>query len=166
MHIKMLFSPEGRVLGAQIVGTEGIKARLDVMSVAIQTGMSVYDLQDLELAYAPPYGSAKEPINYAGFIAVDMLEGKTKLRYPEDITGDMFILDVREASEFKAGHIPDAHLIPLGELRSRLNELPEKREIMAYCQVGIRGYVAECILRQNGFNVSNLSGGYTTWKMF
>ena len=166
MHLKMLFSPEGRILGVQIVGREGIKERIDVMATAIQAGLTVYDLQDLELAYAPPYGSAKEPVNYAGFVAVNMLEGKTVQAYPDAIAKDVFLLDVREESEFKNGHIPGAVLIPLGQLRSSISELSRKSEILVYCQVGIRGYIAERILRQNGFNAKNLSGGYVTWKMF
>ncbi len=166
MHIKMLFSPEGIVLGAQIVGHEGVKERIDVFATAIQFRMSVYDLQDLELAYAPPYGSAKEPVNYAGFVAVNMLEGKTFQICADAITKNSFLLDVREESEFKAGHIPGAVLIPLGKLRSCIGELPGDPEIVVYCQVGIRGYIAERILRQKGFNVKNLIGGYVTWKMF
>ena len=166
MHIKMLFSPEGIVLGAQIVGHEGVKERIDVFATAIQFRMSVYDLQDLELAYAPPYGSAKEPVNYAGFVAVNMIEGKTFQICADAITKNSFLLDVREESEFKAGHIPGAVLIPLGKLRSCIAELPGDPEIVVYCQVGIRGYIAERILRQRGFNVKNLSGGYVKWKMF
>jgi NADPH-dependent 2,4-dienoyl-CoA reductase/sulfur reductase-like enzyme/rhodanese-related sulfurtransferase len=166
MHFKMLFNPEGRILGAQIVGTEGVKERIDVMATAIQTYLSVYDLQELELSYAPPYGSAKEPVNYAGFVAVNMLEGKTVQICADAVPEGAFLLDVREESEFKNGHILGAILIPLGQLRLRIPELPKEREIVIYCQVGIRGYIAERILRQNGFNVKNLSGGYVTWKMF
>ncbi len=166
MHMKMLFSPDGKVLGAQIVGTDGVKERIDVLAAAISSGMSVYDLQDLELAYAPPYGSAKEPVNYAGFVAVNMLEGMTSPAYPDEIPESALLLDVREEAEFRKGHIDGARLIPLGRLRSSMAELPKDKEIIVYCQVGIRGYIAERILRQNGFNVRNLSGGYVTWRMF
>jgi NADPH-dependent 2,4-dienoyl-CoA reductase/sulfur reductase-like enzyme/rhodanese-related sulfurtransferase len=166
MHLKMLFSPEGRILGVQIVGCEGVKERIDVMATAIQTYLSVYDLQELELSYAPPYGSAKEPVNYAGFVAVNMLEGKTVQVCADTVPEGAFLLDVREESEFKNGHIPGAVLIPLGQLRLLIPELSKKSDIVVYCQVGIRGYIAERILRQNGFNVKNLSGGYVTWKMF
>ncbi|HBC87176.1 MAG TPA: pyridine nucleotide-disulfide oxidoreductase, partial [Lentisphaeria bacterium] len=140
--------------------------RIDVMATAIQTYLSVYDLQDLELSYAPPYGSAKEPVNYAGFVAVNMLEGKTVQVCADSVVENALLLDVREKSEFKAGALSGAVSIPLGQLRSRMTELPEDREIIVYCQVGVRGYIAERILRQNGYKVKNLSGGYVTWKMF
>jgi len=166
MHMKMLFNPDGRVLGAQIVGTQGVKERIDVLATAIQTKMDVWTLGQLELAYAPPYGSAKEPVNYAGFLAVNLLEGKTENVYADAIPPTAFLLDVREPSEFAAGAIPQAVLIPLGQLRSRLTEVPREREVIVYCQVGIRGYIAERILRQNRFAVRNLSGGYVTWRLF
>jgi NADPH-dependent 2,4-dienoyl-CoA reductase/sulfur reductase-like enzyme/rhodanese-related sulfurtransferase len=166
MHMKLLFSPEGLALGAQIVGTDGVKERIDVLATAIQAKLDVATLAELELAYAPPYGSAKEPVNYAGFLAVNLLEGKTELVDADTIPAEALLLDVREPSEFKAGAIPGAVLVPLGQLRSQMAELPRDRGLVVYCQVGIRGYIAERILRQNGFSVRNLSGGYTTWKLF
>jgi len=165
MHLKVIFRPDGQMLGAQIIGTEGVKERIDVLAVAIQMKMSVYDLQELELAYAPPYGSAKEPVNYAGFVAGNLLDGKTNLKYSEDVENAEYLLDVREASEFRAGHIPKSRNIPLGEIRKRIAEIPKDKDVLAYCQVGIRGYLAERILRQNGVRAFNLSGGYVTWKM-
>jgi len=128
--------------------------------------MTVQDLADLELAYAPPYGSAKDAVNFAGMAAANLLAGKTDVVSPDAMPADAFLLDVREPAEFEAGAIPGATLIPLGKLRSRLAELPKDREIVVYCAVGIRGYVAERILKQRGFKVRNLNGGLVTWKLF
>lgn len=166
MHLKLLFSPEGHILGAQIVGHNGVDKRMDVLATAMQAGLTVYDLQELELAYAPPYGSAKDPINFAGYVAGNLLRGETEVFYADALPEEAHLLDVREPLEFEAGAIPGAHLIPLGRIRERLAELPKGREIAVYCAVGIRGYLAERILRQHGFKVRNLSGGYTTWKLF
>jgi NADPH-dependent 2,4-dienoyl-CoA reductase/sulfur reductase-like enzyme/rhodanese-related sulfurtransferase len=166
MHLKLLFTREGSILGVQIVGRGGVDKRMDVLATAMQSGRTVYDLQDLELAYAPPYGSAKDPVNFAGYVAANVLRGDTEVVHADEIPGDALLLDVRETAEFEAGAIPGARLMPLGTIRERLAELPRQREIVAYCAVGIRGYVAERILKQNGFRVRNLSGGYTTWKLF
>jgi rhodanese-related sulfurtransferase len=166
MHLKLLYARDGRILGAQIVGRDGVDKRIDVLATAMQAGSTVFDLQNLELAYAPPYGSAKDPVNFAGFVAANALSGKSDLAHADALPEGALLLDVREPAEFEAGAIPGAKLLPLGSLRGRLAELPADREILAYCAVGIRGYLAERILKQNGFRAMNLSGGYTTWKMF
>jgi rhodanese-related sulfurtransferase len=172
MTLKLLFDPTtGRVLGAQAVGGVGVDKRIDVLAVAIQAGMTVFDLEEMELAYAPQYGSAKDPINMAGFVAGGLLRGEhpqvdveAVLAAPE--SEKSFLLDVRTPQEFTAGHIPAAINIPVDELRSRLDEIPRGRDIAAYCQVGQRGYLATRILRQNGFKASNIGGGYKTYLLF
>ena len=172
MTLKILFHPEtGKLLGAQAVGGAGVDKRIDVLAVAIQAGMTVFDLEEMELAYAPQYGSAKDPINMAGFVAGGMLRGdhpqvdvEAVLAAPADQRP--FLLDVRTSQEFSAGNIPGAVNIPVDDLRSRLDELPRDREIAVYCQVGQRGYLATRILRQKGFSASNIGGGYKTYKLF
>ncbi len=172
MTLKVLFHPEtGKLLGAQAVGGAGVDKRIDVLAVAIQAGMTVSDLEEMELAYAPQYGSAKDPINMAGFVAGGMLRGDhpqvdvdAVLSAPADKRP--FVVDVRTPKEFSAGHIPEAVNIPLDELRSRLNELPREREIVAYCQVGQRGYLATRILLQAGLSAVNIGGGYETHLLF
>jgi len=172
MTLKVLFQPEtGKLLGAQAVGGAGIDKRIDVLAVAIQAGMTVFDLEEMELCYAPQYGSAKDPINMAGFVAGGMLRGEhpqvdveTVLAAPENRRP--FLLDVRTAEEYSAGAIPGAVNIPVDELRSRLEEIPRDREIAAYCQVGQRGYLATRILMQNGFAAVNIGGGYKAYKLF
>lgn len=166
MHLKLLFTQEGRILGAQIVGHDGVDKRIDVLATAMQAGLTVYDLQELELAYAPPYGSAKDPVNFAGFVASNLLRGDTQVVHADALPEDSLLLDVREPAEHKAGALPGSRLMPLGKIRGRLSELPRDRDIVVYCAVGIRGYIAERILRQRGFRAWNLSGGYTTWKQF
>jgi rhodanese-related sulfurtransferase len=172
MTLKVLFDPaSGRVLGAQAVGGAGVDKRIDVLAVAIQAGLTVFDLEEMELAYAPQYGSAKDPVNMAGFVACGMLRGDhpqidvaTLLSRPA--AERPFIFDVRTTEEFAAGHIEGAVNIPVDELRMRLDEIPRDREIVAYCQVGQRGYLATRILRQSGFSAVNLSGGYKTYQLF
>ncbi|OGV47976.1 MAG: hypothetical protein A2X49_01325 [Lentisphaerae bacterium GWF2_52_8] len=166
MHIKALFDKSGKILGAQIVGRDGVDKRIDILSTAIRHGFSAADFASLELSYAPPYGAAKDPVNFVGFVAENILSGGSVPVYPDAIPGDAFLLDVREPDEFDCGALPGAVNIPLGELRKRMGELPKDREIIAYCRVGIRGYNAECLLRPNGFKVKNLSGGYLTWRFF
>ncbi|MBI5722996.1 MAG: FAD-dependent oxidoreductase [Planctomycetes bacterium] len=170
MTIKLLFDPAGgKLLGAQAVGTDGVDKRIDVLATAIRAGMTAYDLENLELSYAPPYGSAKDPVNYAGFVAANALRGDVRLCHAADAISprdDQMLLDVRTPGEVQAGTIPGAAAIPIDELRSRLGELPKDKEILAFCQVGLRGYLACRILGQAGFACRNLSGGYRTYQMF
>jgi NADPH-dependent 2,4-dienoyl-CoA reductase/sulfur reductase-like enzyme/rhodanese-related sulfurtransferase len=168
MTLKLLFEPEsGRILGAQGVGGAGVDKRIDVLAVAIQAGMTVFDLEEMELAYAPQYGSAKDPVNMAGFVASGLLRGEHPQVNVEDVMSmpvaeRPFFLDVRTPEEYAAGHLPSAVNIPVDELRSRIGELPRERSIAAYCQVGQRGYLATRILLQNGLDARNLGGGYRT----
>jgi rhodanese-related sulfurtransferase len=172
MVIKVLFDPEsGRILGAQAIGGEGVDKRIDILAVAIQARMTVFDLEEMELAYAPQYGSAKDPINMAGFVAGGLLRGdhpqvdlETVLAMPDK--DRPFLVDVRTPQEFSQGAIPGAVNIPVDELRKRLNEFPRDGQIVVYCQVGQRGYLATRILLQSGFNVANIGGGYKTYKLF
>jgi NADPH-dependent 2,4-dienoyl-CoA reductase/sulfur reductase-like enzyme/rhodanese-related sulfurtransferase len=172
MTLKVLFDPQtGRLLGAQAVGGAGVDKRIDVLALAIQAGLTVFDLEEAELAYAPQYGSAKDPINMAGFVAAGLLrqdhpqvEVEAILAVPADQRP--VLLDVRTPEEFARGHLPAAVNIPVDELRFRLEELPRNREIAAYCQVGQRGYIATRILRQAGYAAANISGGYKTYKLF
>jgi NADPH-dependent 2,4-dienoyl-CoA reductase/sulfur reductase-like enzyme/rhodanese-related sulfurtransferase len=164
MHIKLLFTkPEGKILGAQIVGSDGVDRRIDLFAVAIRAGLTVFDLQELELAYAPPYGSGKDAVNMAGFAASNMLEGTVDVAYWDQLEDGDFILDVRTPGEYEKDHVPSAVNIPADELRNRLNELPKESAIHAYCTVGIRSYIACRILTQNGFTARNLSGGFLTY---
>ena len=172
MVLKLLFDPaSGRILGGQAVGGSGVDKRIDVLAVAIQAGMTVFDLEEMELAYAPQFGSAKDPINMAGFVAAGMLRGdhpqidlEAVLALPPD--DRPLLLDVRTAEEFSRGHIPGAANVPVDELRSRLGELPRDRQIAVYCQVGQRGYLATRILQQAGVAAANIGGGYKTYKMW
>lgn len=172
MVIKLLFEPTtGKVLGAQAVGGEGVDKRIDVLAVAIQAGMTVFDLEEMELAYSPQFGSAKDPVNMAGFVAANLVRGD----HPQiDVAALLaikpeqrpLVLDVRTSEEFAAGNLPAAINIPVDDLRARLGELPRDRDIVAYCQVGQRGYIATRILLQAGFKVQNLSGGYKTYLLW
>jgi NADPH-dependent 2,4-dienoyl-CoA reductase/sulfur reductase-like enzyme/rhodanese-related sulfurtransferase len=167
MHLKLLFDPQsGRILGAQAVGGAGVDKRIDVLAVALRAGLTVRDLQDLELSYAPPFGSAKDPVNFAGFLAGNALDGDVALCHSGDVSApkvDQLLLDVRTPAEFKEGAIPGAINIPVDDLRRRLAELPKDKELLVNCQVGLRGYLACRILSQNGFRCRNLSGGYLTY---
>ena len=172
MTLKLLFDPEsGRVLGAQAVGGAGVDKRIDVLAVAIQASMTVFDLEEMELAYAPQYGSAKDPINMAGFVASGLLRGEHPQVDVEAVLAAPaaerpFLLDVRTPQEFASGHIPGAVNIPVDDLRSRLDEFPRDRKIAAYCQVGQRGYLTTRILLQAGLSAVNIGGGYKTHKLF
>ncbi|MCD6460135.1 FAD-dependent oxidoreductase [bacterium] len=170
MSMKVLFDRNnGKLLGAQVIGREGVDKRTDVLAVAIRAGLTVSDLQDLELTYAPPYGSAKDPVNYAGFIAGNYLSGDVRICHFDDIknkNGNQIVLDVRTVREFEAGHIPDSLFIPLNELRERLNEIPRDKECLVICYQGLRAYIACRILSQNGFKCKDLSGGYKTYCWF
>jgi rhodanese-related sulfurtransferase len=172
MTLKVLFDPQkGKILGAQAVGGAGVDKRIDVLAVALQAGLTVFDLEEMELAYSPQYGSAKDPINMAGFVASGLLRGEHPQVDAEALPTNRneqppFLVDVRTAKEFAAGHIPDAVNFPVDEIRQRLDELPRDRTIAAYCQVGQRGYLATRILRQNGFDAVNVGGGYKTYSLF
>jgi rhodanese-related sulfurtransferase len=168
ISLKILFSPEnGKILGAQAVGKDGVDKRIDVMATAIRTGLNVADLEELELCYAPPYGSAKDPVNMAGYVANNILKGDVEIFHWDEFknydSDKSIILDVRKPDECKEGMIEGAINIPLDELRDRLNELDKNKIILIYCQVGLRGYLAYRILKLNGFQVRNLSGGYKTY---
>jgi NADPH-dependent 2,4-dienoyl-CoA reductase/sulfur reductase-like enzyme/rhodanese-related sulfurtransferase len=166
LHLKLVFSPEGRVLGAQATGSDGVDKRIDVIATAIRAGLTVQDLADLELAYAPPFGSAKDPVNMAGFIASNLLAGDVDLwaaRDLPDLPEDTVLIDVRSPEEFATGHLPGALNIPHTQLRDRLDEIPEGRPIRLYCASGFRSYLAHRVLYQRGYNsVSTLSGGLET----
>lgn len=169
LSTKLIFSPDsGKILGAQIVGYDGVDKRIDVIATAIRAGMTVYDLEKLELAYAPPYSSAKDPVNMAGYVASNILKGDSVIIHWEDINKldreKTALIDVRTPEEFSLGSIEGAKNIPVDELRNRISEIPQDREIIIVCQVGLRGYIACRILRQKGFKkVKNLSGGYKTY---
>jgi len=164
--IKVLFTDDGKILGAQAVGEKGVDKRIDVLATAIRNGLTVDDLAELELAYAPPYGSAKDPVNFVGFVAQNMLKGDSKVVYADAIPKGSLIVDVRKSDEFICGSIPESINIPLEELRDRYQELPKNKVIVFVCRVGTRAYLAERALRQKGYNVRNLSGGFATWKHF
>jgi NADPH-dependent 2,4-dienoyl-CoA reductase/sulfur reductase-like enzyme/rhodanese-related sulfurtransferase len=171
MTLKLLFNPEtGKVLGAQAVGSDGVDKRIDVLAVAIQAGMTVFDLEEMELAYSPQYGSAKDPINMAGFVAAGLLRGDHPQLDVEAVLAapageSPFLVDVRTPQEFAEAHIPGAVNISVDDLRPRLGEIPRDREIAVYCQVGQRGYLATRILRQAGFEAANVGGGYKTYRL-
>jgi len=166
ISIKLLFAPDnGRILGAQAIGTKGVDKRIDVIAMAIQYHGTVFDLEETELCYAPQYGSAKDPVNIAGMIASNILRGYSQVVHWEDLAGsEAFILDVSEPMEFKKGHVENAINIPLGQLRDRMSELPSDREIWTYCFVGQRSYFALRILSQYGFTVRNISGGFLMYR--
>jgi NADPH-dependent 2,4-dienoyl-CoA reductase/sulfur reductase-like enzyme/rhodanese-related sulfurtransferase len=166
IHLKLLFSvPDGRILGAQATGREGVEKRIDVIATAIQFNGTVSDLAEAELCYAPQFGAAKDPVNLAGMLAENVLSGDMPLAdwLALDRT-DAMLLDVREPDEFAAGHIPRALNLPLSQLRARHAELPREREIWICCGVGQRAYYATRFLAEHGYRARNLSGGYTTYK--
>lgn len=164
MHIKALFGrPEGQLLGVQIVGKDGVDKRIDVFAVAISAGMTVFDLQELELAYAPPYGSGKDPVNMAGYAAANILDGTANIKHLEQLEADSVIVDVRSDAEFAKGNLPGAIHISVDQMRYRFNELPKDKAINLYCSVGIRSYIASRILRQKGLDAKSISGGYSTY---
>lgn len=171
MTIQIVFNPEnGVLLGAQVAGFDGVDKRIDILSSYIQLKRTVYDLAEFEHAYAPPYSSAKDPINMAGFVADNILSDKVRFVYwnelHDKLKDDGFLLDVRTQKEFSTAAIPNAVNIPVDELRNRLDELPKDKTIYIYCEIGLRGYLAQRIIRQKGFDkVFNLSGGFALWKV-
>ncbi len=169
VSFKMLFDPQtGKIFGAQAVGKDGIDKRIDVMAVAQRAGMTVEQLQHLELTYAPPFGSAKDVINQAAFVATNLMKGDARAIHFDEIdnlTDEQVLLDVRNPMELQnMGYLPGAINIPVDQLRQRMNELPKDKEIVIYCQVGLRGNVAYRQLVNNGFKARNLIGGYRTYK--
>lgn len=170
MHMKLLFSPaDGAILGAQIVGGDGVDKRIDVLATALRAKLTVYDLEHLELAYAPPYGSAKDPVNMAGFLAANLLRGDVRFWYAEQVEqrGDALVVDVRDPQEYAAWHLEGAVNIPLRELRDRADELRASgRRVLLYCFVGMRSYYAYRILVQRGVaDVATLAGGAKTLRL-
>ena len=169
MHLKMLFDPDdGRVLGAQIVGRDGVDKRIDVLAVAIRSGLTVRDLEHLELAYAPPYGSAKDAVNMAGFVGANIMDGIVRFWYAEDHperAAGGTVLDVRTPKEYERGHIAGAVLVPVDEVRSRIEEIRKlPGPFYIYCYTGIRSYMAYRILHAHGFKeIYNLAGGWRTY---
>ena len=168
--LKILFHPEnGKLYGAQMIGYEGVDKRIDLIATVLKQGGSIYDLQDIEHAYAPPFSSAKDPVNQAGFAAENIVSGKLKIVSWDEIhnfhSDNIVLLDVRTAAENELGHIEGSVNIPVDDLRGRLDELPKDKKIIVYCGVGLRGYIACRILTQSGFGeVYNLSGGYKTYE--
>jgi rhodanese-related sulfurtransferase len=177
MFLKLLFSPEashgrrrGQILGAQAAGRDGVDKRIDVLATALRAGLTVFDLETLELCYAPPYGSAKDPVNMAGFLASNVLRGDMPVEYPQRLAAgvdeaEAFVLDVRSREEYEAGHVEGAYLIPVDELRDRLDEVPRDRPVLAYCKSGLRSYLATRILRQKGFEAFNVTGAYDAFVL-
>lgn len=168
LNIKLLFNKQdGKILGGQIIGESGVDKRIDVLATAIKEDLNVYDLGNLELAYAPPYGSTRDPINYAGDIAAEVLSGGMKQvfwdSYESIDYNKVFLIDARTPEEFAKGSVDKAVNIPLAQIRQRLDEIPKDKEIYIFCQSGLRSYLASRVLKQYGLNVSNLSGGYLSF---
>jgi CoA-disulfide reductase len=169
LTLKLIFNDSGTILGAQAMGYDGVDKRIDVIATVMRLGGTVNDLAELELSYAPPYSSAKDPVNMAGFVAQNVLEGRADVITPDELLSrgseNAMLLDVRTETEFSGGHLDGAVNIPVDNLRGRLQELDKNKEILVYCQVGLRGYIASRILKQNGFNTKNLTGGYKSISM-
>ena len=164
--MKLLYDAEGRILGAQAVGSEYVEKQIDVIAAVMKLGGTVHDLAELELCYAPPFNSAKSPVNMLGFVAENELSGLCPMMTPDELTEDTFLLDVRNPQELQTvGAFPNAVNIPLDVLRDHLDELPKDRPISVACMVGLRGYIATRILRQNGFDAIDLSGGYRAYAL-
>ncbi|GAA5215701.1 FAD-dependent oxidoreductase [Corallincola platygyrae] len=171
ISLKLLFCPDsGKIYGAQAVGAKGVDKRIDVLAVAQRAGMTVFDLEELELCYAPPYGSAKDPVNLAGFVAANEIRGEADLLYPEQLTSiqsHQQLLDVRTPAELeRVGQFDGAINISVDELRDRLGELDKETEYWVTCQVGLRGHVAYRMLVNSGFKAKNLTGGFKSWQMW
>ena len=167
LHMKMIVDAESdAILGAQIVGEEGVDKRIDVIATAMRAGLSATDLADLELAYAPQFGSAKDPINFAGFINDNIARGEKTVQWhelDERLASGALLVDVRSPEEFASGAIPGAVNIPLDELRVRHEEIADHDDVIVHCQVGLRGHNAARLLTNLGYDVANLDGGYLTW---
>jgi rhodanese-related sulfurtransferase len=167
--LKLLFNPAtGKILGAQAVGMDGVDKRIDVIATAIKGELTVFDLTEVELSYAPPYSSAKDPVNMAGYVASNIMNGDVETvqwhEIDEIVSQNGLLIDVREPIEREMGFIKGSVNIPLGDLREQLDRLPKNEIIYVSCQVGLRGYLASRILSENGFNVKNLDGGWKTYS--
>lgn len=166
--LKLLFAPDGKILGAQAVGTEGVEKRIDVISTAMRFGAKAIELASIELAYAPPYSSAKDPVNMLGYTVDNMINNKVQTfqwsEVDDLLVAGAYFLDVREDFELATGALENSQQIPLNQIRDRLSEIPKNQTIYVYCQVGHRGYNAARILMQAGYEVKNLDGGYKTYK--
>ncbi|QKX57738.1 uncharacterized protein TRUGW13939_04858 [Talaromyces rugulosus] len=167
LTLRASFEPyTGRLLGAQAVGKSGVDKRIDVLSTAIQAGMSVFELEQLELSYAPRYGPAKDPVNVAGYVACNVLRGDVQLIHPDQLIGhipEWQVVDVRSAENFSQGHVPSSRNIPIDTLRKSLASIHKRLPVLVYSRVGYHGYIAYRILKQLGYQVANLDGG---WKLF
>ena len=171
MTIQIAFSPtNGQLLSAQVIGGEGVDKRLDLLANVIKTGGSIFELAELEHAYAPPFSSAKDPVNMAGFAAENIMLGRLKViscEHLPSVGANAVLIDVRTPAEFAVGTINGAVNVPLDEIRNRLTEIPKNEPVYIFCQQGMRGYLAQRILVQNGFDkINNLSGGYFLWKTY
>ena len=165
MILKLIFTMEGQILGAQIVGLEGVDKRIDTIATVMRMKGSVRDLEKLELSYAPPFSSAKDPVNMAGYVADNILKGLVSFVMPTELTKDVALVDVREDWEVAGEDMTGIFHIPLGQLRERINGLPKDRTLVIRCGVGVRAYNAARILMQNGFgSVKVLAGGMSFFK--
>ena len=169
ISLKLIFDPvNGKIFGAQAVGTDGVDKRIDILATAIKSDLTVYDIQDLELSYAPPYSSAKDPVNMAGYVASNIIDKLTDIvrwdEIDEIISAGGLLIDVRTKAEVDMGAISGSINIPLDSLRQSLSDIPKDKEVYVTCQVGLRGYLASRILSQNGYKVRNLDGGYRTYS--
>ncbi len=165
LAIKVLFRrSDGRLLGAQVLGEDGVAKRIDSFAMAIQMGCTVYDLEESELSYAPPFGSAKDPVNFAGMVAANVLRGDMPIQHWNSL-GEGLLVDVRNPAEFEEESVPGAINIPLPQLRTRLGELPRDREVLVFCRSAQRSYYATRILLQNGFKAKNISGAMLSRAM-
>ena len=164
LALKVLYNAEGKILGAQAIGTEGVDKRIDIIATIMRLNGTYKDLRDAELCYAPPYSSAKDPINLIGMAIQNVEENRLKPYFGTDFQ-DMFVIDVRSPAMHKAGHLPNAINMPIPQLRQHLNEIPHNRPILLHCMIGYNSYLASCILRQNGFdNVFSYAGGFSQYK--
>jgi len=163
ISIKVLFAPDGRIFGAQVVGANGVKAVIDTLASAMRGRQKVQDLEHMELAYSPQWGGAKDPINMIGFVASNIIHGDVEIVEADDYPEDIFWLDVRAMDETESGMVPGALNISVDDLRLRFDELPKDKLIGLYCAIGLRGYIGYRFLKHKGYNVKNLNGGYRTW---
>ena len=168
MVLKLIFDENGKIFGAQAIGEAGVDKRIDVIATAIKGNLTVYDLPEIEITYAPPFNSAKDPVNIAGYAAENILKGDLEMVNYDEFwnfvkENDAVILDVRTSKEFSGGAIEGAININVDDLRANLEKLDKNKTYAIYCQVGLRGYLANRIMRNNGFRAVNLNGGYNLW---